>query len=94
MAHADYECCAVCDAKVFYRPGVMAKEIVCGTCAACLAEEGVEATNTDDLLAWMQSAAPATVVAVLRRNGFRPCRYPNLVDAVWERLVGATERGQ
>jgi hypothetical protein len=94
MAHADYECCAVCDSKCAYAPWGEAKTALCAACVLGLADDGVRVTTPDDLLAWMESAAPDTVVAVLRRTGFRPCRYPNAVDAVWERLVGATERGQ
>jgi hypothetical protein len=92
MAHANCECCAVCDRKCFYPPSPPAKTVLCNACVLGLADEGVPVTTPDDLLAWMESTAPDTVVAVLRRCGFRPCRYPNPVDAAWGRLGKVAKR--
>jgi hypothetical protein len=92
MAHADYECCAVCDAKCAYAPWGPAKTVLCAFCVLGLADEGVRVTTAEELLAWMRSERRETVASVLKRVGFVRCRYDNAVDAEWDRLAKAEER--
>ena len=56
MAHGDYNCCAICDDKLYYG-GLNAetKEEICSSCHAALAKRGAIIENVDDLIKWIQN---------------------------------------
>lgn len=81
MAHADYDCCAICDSKQSYNAGGdVAKGEICGECVANLARLGVITGTPEELLAWIKGADPAKVKEVLHGVGFHTCYYGNLID--------------
>lgn len=91
MAHADYNCCAVCDSKLAYNSwDARTKEEVCASCAVALVKRGVEATTGEALLAWIKATDPAAVLRVLAEVGYCGCFYDNDVDAFVKTLATPT----
>ena len=81
MAHADYNCCAVCASKLSYAGfDASHKETICGPCVANLARQGVIVGSPDELLQWAKETDASTVAAVLTAAGFKDCYYENEVD--------------
>jgi hypothetical protein len=95
MAHADYDCCAICDAKQDYNAGnARTKEDLCASCLKILREHGVNALDVAGLSMWIECTEKATVQDVLRAAQYAACHYPNDLDAmVWQRL-GQSRRRQ
>lgn len=91
MAHADYDCCACCDRKLCFRhDGGETKETLCGRCAARLSlAAGREIGDVEQFVAWVRAGEPEAVLAALHAAGYRPCHYPNEVDAVVRTVLGA-----
>jgi len=89
MAHADYDCCAVCDRKLSYAGmNATTKEMICSTCAVNLAERGVFVHNVHELIAWIKTSDTEHVRKVLSEVGFSFCYYQNDVDdAVMEKGI-------
>jgi|SRR3990172_4296407 len=80
MAHADYDCCAVCDSKQSFSYDATSKEVVCSYCAVALAQHGVIARNGKELKAWIETADVEVMRHILSEVGFRFCYYQNDVD--------------
>ena len=88
MAHADYECCAICDGKIAFAVLAAAKERICSSCVANLAMHGVIVHDVEELLDWIQSTPTLKVLATLASVGFRYCGYPNAVDEAVRGILG------
>ena len=81
MAHADYECCAICDDKVYYNPDAEAKNVLCPSCAFTLGKKGIlENPSVSKLIEWIKTADRDFVIKTLANLGFRACYYANDVD--------------
>lgn len=85
MAHADYDCCAVCDCKLSYQGYCSAgtKDEICSRCVANLAECGIIVHNVDELVTWINESPDIIVKAVLVLVGFRKCYYQNRWMMLW-----------
>lgn len=91
MAHADYDCCAVCDSKQSYSPDAETKGEICGPCVADLARLGHIFGTVDELLEWVKTVDPQRLAVVLATVGYSKCFYLNEVDkAIEERLKPLT----
>jgi len=90
MAHADYDCCAVCDKKMAYKgaAGANTKEEICGKCTANLAEHDVIVHNIRELINWIVTEDNDEVEGILRSVGFSKCHYPNGVDVTVAYYIG------
>lgn len=87
MAHSDYDCCAICDGKLFYNPDdPTTKELLCTGCVAALEKHGVIVTSVRELLDWMSKDGKA--VEILEAIGFSECYFRNEVDELYRRLKG------
>ena len=86
MAHADYDCCAICDCKLSYAGfyNARTKENICSYCLAELAKRGVIVHDTDELLDWLSKEDIRKVKAILEQLNFRCCYYKNSVDELLE----------
>jgi len=82
MAHANYECCVVCDDEVYYSTDAEAKEVLCARCAAELATRGVVVHGPSEFIEWVKTADPDFVRNVLLEVGFRPCYYSSVIDRI------------
>ena len=86
MAHANYDCCAICDMKIDYA-GMNAetKEELCPDCQVRLREYGIDikhSYDTQTFIKWVKDTDADTVKKVLTELGFRVCYYSNEVDRV------------
>jgi hypothetical protein len=92
MAHANYECCAVCDKKVYYAFGdVYAKDVICTNCVVELALRGVFIRNVHELHEWMEKESPEKVLEILEQVGFKKCHYWNEIDELYDELVSKVQ---
>lgn len=81
MAHADYDCCAVCDSKMNYNPDAEAKSSICGYCLKRLYKEFlVDIDNVHELMDWVNSVDSSIIRQVLAGMGYSKCYYENPVD--------------
>jgi hypothetical protein len=97
MAHADYECCAVCDSKQDYAEDACAKDVLCTDCLKDLRAAGVYVLDVDEFITWITETDPYEVASVLVRTAyqrsskgvyFSQCYYRNPVDsAVYQKLL-------
>lgn len=85
MAHADYECCAVCDSKMSFGSDFDAKTGLCVRCGVELTKHGVIVKSASELLDWMKSAPPAKILSALSLCGFQKCCYSNEIDGYFEK---------
>jgi len=83
MAHADYNCCAICDCKLDYM-GLNArkKEDICPRCLAILHEIGVKIFNVEELKEFIKKTDPKVLLVTLAFLGFCKCYYKNEVDTL------------
>jgi len=89
MAHADYNCCAICDSKLNYAGfDATTKEEICSCCVANLAEKGVIVHDVDELIEWIKNEDAGKVAKILKDMGFRFCYYSNTVDEIVEKKIG------
>ena len=83
MAHADYECCAVCDTKMTYHGfDAPTKERICPDCMRCLGTAGLHVFTGEEVAAAIVTD-PERVVPILEACGFKTCFYGNPVDDAW-----------
>ncbi len=80
MAHADYDCCAVCDSKQGYNSAADSKAAICGPCVAEMAKRGVILGTSEEFVKWIEEHPAEEVKTLLDAVGFCPCFYPNAVD--------------
>jgi len=80
MAHADYDCCAVCDSKMGFNSDAMPKERICSNCVANLAENGVIVHGVDELIVWIENEEREKLFSILAKVGYSPCIYGSDTD--------------
>ena len=94
MAHANYDCCAICDVKLEYT-GMYAKtkEEICGNCLQNLYNSGgflkdEPIFTVEQLMEWMEAEEPEKVIDILEHIGFTKCICGdnNPVDKVYCRI--------
>lgn len=89
MAHAEYNCCAVCDSKLCYAGfNATTKKEICSRCVANLAEKGVIVHDVDELIEWIKNEDAERVANILKDVGFSFCCYSNTVDEIVEKKIG------
>lgn len=89
MAHADYECCAVCDGRMSYSSNAEGKQLVCPRCALEIMKlSGQEVTTSEEFIAWVNDYQKRHVLPMLRKLGFRKCYYGNDVDEAVAKKLG------
>lgn len=82
MAHADYNCCAICDDKLEYVGNWNAetKARICESCLRNLQRLGLNIVTVDQLIDWIKKEERDVLRAKLKELGFRACYYRNDVD--------------
>ena len=82
MAHADYNCCAICDSKMgycgFYDAGT--KDDICDDCFDKMKELGLDIKNVDDFKTYVENANYKELKKNLLALEFRFCYYGNDID--------------
>jgi hypothetical protein len=84
MAHADYNCCAVCDCKMAYSCDATIKKDMCGPCVANLARLDIICGTVEELTKWVNETAAEKVAVALLAVGFSKCFYNADIDALVE----------
>jgi len=80
MAHGDYNCCALCDRKLDYRPyDAATKEELCVDCMKALHGAQVMVYTGAELEAWIK-ANPVSAHDLLPSLGYSKCFYRNPID--------------
>ena len=87
MAHADYDCCAICDSKLRYVgfTDAKTKEEICSSCLVKLRDMGLHIITVDELIEWINKTPKDSVIEILRKLDFRACYYANKVDNAVEK---------
>lgn len=81
MAHADYECCAICDCKMGYNGGMAeTKDAICPDCIERTAELGHLCVRPAQFLEHVKSLSDEDALKCLNALGFSPCYYGNEID--------------
>ena len=81
MAHADYNCCAICDRKLSYNAwDARAKEEICTDCLVRLRDMGLNIITVQELIHWIRNEETEKLKDVLKGLRFKPCLYSNPVD--------------
>lgn len=86
MAHADYDCCAVCDAKMAYNScDARTKEDVCVGCIERSIAAGQPITRAIQIKDALAALDDTAALAWLHSMRYAPCYYQNDID---DYLVG------
>lgn len=81
MAHADYNCCAICDSKMDYNGWcATTKEEICEGCFIDIIRLGLKIKNIDDLKEYIKTGEYSEVKENLLKLGFSFCHYSNEID--------------
>jgi site-specific DNA-cytosine methylase len=79
---------------VYYAPGAYAKEVICYDCLEKLLLKGIVIERVEELLEWMKSDEPATVLKILDEVGYQKCCFQNEIDAFHDELVQKLKDGE
>lgn len=81
MAHADYNCCAICDDKMYYAGFESeTKEEICDACLNVINEMDLNISNVEELKKFIESGEYEKVKELLINCGFWFCYYGNEID--------------
>lgn len=81
MAHADYNCCAICDSKLAYAGySANCKEEICPYCVARMAETGKICVVPEEVVQILKNMNDDEALNWLHTIGFSPCYYNNEID--------------
>lgn len=80
MAHADYECCAICDCKIRYAAIEDAKTDICMKCMKVFRNKGLNIIGTEELINWLKTENKEKIREILKEANFEKCCYLNLID--------------
>ncbi|MBA7710114.1 hypothetical protein ES703_119044 [subsurface metagenome] len=95
MAHADYDCCAICDSKMGYAglDEATTKEGICELCLVNLRDIGLHILTVEELTSWIDKTEAEEVRETLSRLRFMFCYYFNPIDkAVRDKGIEPVER--
>lgn len=83
MAHADYNCCAICDSKLEYAAyDAETKKRICEYCLKQLRSSNLNILTVDELIEWVNTTDKETIYKVLSPIPFRFCFYVGAIDEV------------
>lgn len=81
MAHADYDCCAICDCKMSYNSSEpKTKESLCEECLERINSMGIHVYKLDQVKSLLLRMTNELALEFLHKLHFSPCYYPNPFD--------------
>lgn len=81
MAHADYNCCLICDRKMDYSSDAETKAHPCPECVATMRDSGGPILLTQpEVIQYVRDTPAEEASAYMRKIGYRRCFYPNDAD--------------
>lgn len=82
MAHGDYNCCAICDDKMFYAGWeAETKEEICENCLEELEKLNLNIKNIEDLKRYIKETDYNPLKETLIKLGYHFCYYANEIDS-------------
>lgn len=96
MAHANYNCCAICDCGFEYA-GLKAdsKVRICEDCLVLLRDYGYNIITIDELIDFINNSDIDKLKEFLNKLNFRACFYSNPIDnAVIKRGIDFDKNGK
>lgn len=87
MAHADYNCCAICDCKMDFSYEARTKDEICVDCLKALRNEGLLILDISELEKFMKEEKAKKVIKILDKIGFKKCCYNNKIDDIYNNLL-------
>lgn len=95
MAHADYDCCMICDCKMNYNAyDSETKARPCEDCLRAMRDIGVVLLDADELTAHLTKIGHEAAHEFLTKLGYSECFYPNSVDACVKHLASSRTEDQ
>ena len=85
MAHADYDCCAVCDSKIDYNTNADSKAIICEDCIKQLKLNNIICDSVKDFNQWLLEVEIGKGKKILKDIGFSICCYGNETDRIYKK---------
>ena len=81
MAHGDYDCCAICDDKMYYAGfAATTKEEICDKCLKNLKDLNLNINNTEEFKKYINNGNYLEVKENLIKLGYEFCLYYNDLD--------------
>lgn len=81
MAHADYDCCAICDCKMEYNAfDAQTKEEICGYCLEKIKNLGLNIKTIEEFKEYVINGEYEEVRENLIKLRYCFCYYPNDLD--------------
>lgn len=81
MAHADYNCCAICDSKMDYAGWESeTKEDICTDCLENIKKLNLKIENIEDLKKYIKDTDYQTLRKTLLKLDYSFCYYGNDID--------------
>lgn len=81
MAHADYDCCVICDSKMDYNASdPRTKEDVCDCCIEDMMQHGPVMDSPTEIIGHLKTLTDDAALIWLHAVGFSPCYYENAMD--------------
>ena len=81
MAHADYNCCAICDSKMDYAGWESeTKEDICTYCLENIKKLNLKIENVEDLKKYIKDTDYKTLRETLIKLDYSFCYYSNDID--------------
>lgn len=81
MAHADYNCCAICDCKMAYSNDASTKEELCSSCAVNVSMMfGEKITGPERFIAKAKELPLDVLISALVELGYSECSYNGKID--------------
>ena len=94
MAHADYNCCAICDSKMDYAGfESTTKKEICEECLKNIKELDLKIENVDDLKEFIKETDYKTLKETLIKLQYRFCYYNNDIDKIVASRFGPSGMG-
>ena len=90
MAHADYDCCAVCDCKMSFSYNSETKEDICEDCLITLRDNNLSISTVKELIGWIKKKDSEKLKEKVGKIGFSKCCYDNDVDEALEKVLTPT----
>lgn len=92
MAHADYNCCAICDCKQDYSENSRTKEEICTDCLMSLRSANINVLSVDEFIEWVEKTDLIELSAKLIEIGYSKCFYTNDVDEAIKLKLNQTQK--
>ena len=75
MAHADYDCCLICDCKMSFSYDARTKEEACVNCLHTMRHMGEILLTQEEVIAFLKARDDEAALKWLNEVGYSACHY-------------------